>query len=45
MHTIDLSKYSIRTDLIIEKKDQNNYKTSTTNQEDITIEIEDEIDE
>lgn len=38
MHTIDLSKYSIRTDLIIEKKDQNNYKTTTTNQEDITIE-------
>lgn len=37
MHTIDLSKYSIRTDLIVEAKDLNNYQTTTTKEDDITI--------
>ena len=38
MHTIDLSKYSIRTDLIIETKDLNNYQTITKKEDDIIIE-------
>ena len=29
MHTIDLAKYSLRTDLIIENKEDKNIKTTT----------------
>lgn len=38
MHTIDLSKYSLRTDLIVEANDQTNYKTTTKEINDIKIE-------
>lgn len=38
MHTIDLSKFSLRTDLIIENKDQSNYKTTLTTKNNIKIE-------
>ena len=38
MHTIDLSKYSIHTDLIIENKTQKNYETIEEKVENITIE-------
>ena len=38
MHTIDLSKISIRTDLIIDKNEDENIKRETKNIENITIE-------
>ncbi len=38
MHTIDLSKTSIRTDLIIENTNQNNYQTDKLTKGNITIE-------
>lgn len=37
MHTIDLSKYSLRTDLIVESNDQTNYKTTTREIDQIKI--------
>lgn len=38
MHTIDLSKFSLRTDLIVENKDQTNYQTTTKKIDNIKIE-------
>ena len=38
MHTIDLSKYSVHTDLIIENKDQKNYDTYKESIDNIVIE-------
>lgn len=37
MHTIDLAKYSLRTDLIIENKEDKNIKTTTTTKDNIKI--------
>lgn len=38
MHTIDLGKYSLRTDLIIENNKKNDYTTKTKTKDNITIE-------
>lgn len=38
MHTIDLSNFSLRTDLIIENNNKNNYKTTVTEKNNIKIE-------
>lgn len=38
MHTIDLSKFSLRTDLIIENKDQSGYQTTSKEIDNIKIE-------
>lgn len=38
MHTIDLSKFSLRTDLIVENNDQSNYKTTVKEKNNIKIE-------
>ena len=38
MHTIDLSKFSLRTDLIIENKKDNSYEITSTNKDNIKIE-------
>lgn len=38
MHTIDLSKYALRTDLIVENEEIKNYKTTTKEHEHIKIE-------
>lgn len=37
MHTIDLAKYSLRTDLIIENKEDKNIKTTTISKDNIKI--------
>ena len=39
MHTIDLSKYSIRTDLLIEDKNLENYQTEVSYIDNIKTEL------